>query len=152
MSPRRVLLGWIAVAALAGSVSGEGIALYHSLDEILPPDRPALLVFFSTTCGPCYDELFEMRYFVEMHGLSIEVIGVTGGLREEVAAFLAKFAYHRPVVLDAKARLRRAFRVDALPVSLVVRGGRVVCRADYYQESQRRREEIKRCLLAIGSR
>ena len=152
MSPRRVLLGWMAAAALAGSAPGEGVALYLSLDEVLPPDRPALLVFFSTTCGACYEELFAMRYFVETRGLPVEVIGVTGGPREEVAAFLAKFAYHRPVVLDVKARIRRAFRVDAVPLSLVVRGGRVLCRADDRQNPRRRREEIERCLVAIGSR
>ena len=147
-----VLFWWMAVAALAGSASSGDVSLYLSLDEILPPDKPALLVFFSTTCVSCYDELFEMRYFVEAHGLPIEVIGVTGSPREEVAAFLGKYAYHRPVVLDAKARIRRAFRVDVVPLSLVVRGGRVVCRAKIYQEPQRRREEIKRCLLEIGSR
>lgn len=93
-----------------------------------------------------------MRYFVEARGLPIEVIGVTGGPREEAAAFLDKFSYQRPVVLDGKARIRRAFRVDVVPLSLVVRGGRVVCRGDVYQEPQRRREEIKRCLLEISSR
>ncbi|MDH4195950.1 MAG: TlpA family protein disulfide reductase [Candidatus Aminicenantes bacterium] len=152
MRSPRVLFWWLAVAALAGPASSGDVSLHLSLDEVLPRDKPALLVFFSTTCGSCFDELFEMRYFVEAHGLPIEVIGVTGGPREEVAAFLDKYAYHRPVVLDGKARIRRALRVDAVPLSLVIRGGRVVCRADVYQEPQRRREEIKRCLLEIGSR
>ena len=152
MSPRRVFLGWMAVVVIAGSLPGGDVSLYLSLDEVLPRDRPALLVFFSTACASCYDELFEMRYFVEARGLPVEIIGITGGSREEVATFLGKYAYHRPVVLDAKARLRRAFRVDAVPLSLVVCGGRVVCRADVYQEPQRRREEVKRCLLEIGSR
>lgn len=152
MRSARVFICWLAVAALAGPASGGEISLFLSLEEVLPRDRPAVLVFFSTTCSSCFDELFEMRYFVEARGLPVEVIGVTGGPRDEVAAFLDKYAYHRPVVLDAKARIRRAFRIDTVPLSLVVHGGRVVCRADVYQEPQRRREEIKKCLLEIGSR
>jgi len=152
MRSPRVWLYWLAVSALAGQALTGGVSLHLSLDEVLPRDGPALVVFFSTTCGSCYEELFEMRYFIEAHGLPVEVIGVSGGPREDVAAFLAKFDYHRPVVLDAKGRLRRAFHVDSVPLSLVIRGGRVVCRPDVYQEPHRRREEMKRCLLEIGSR
>ncbi len=152
MSARVVLVLWVAAAALACFAPGRDVFLARSLEEVLPPDKPALLVFFSTTCATCFDELFEMRYFVETRGLPVEVIGITGGSREEVTAFLGKYAYHGPVVLDAKARLRRAFRVDFVPLSIVVRRGRVVCRADIYQEPRRRRERVKRCLLEIGSR
>jgi len=52
-----------------------------------------LLVFFSTDCSVCYDDLFEARYLVDKGRWPVGVVGVSAGPREELARFLEKHAW-----------------------------------------------------------
>lgn len=145
----RAVLFLLAAAALAADRAD----IRDTLEEVLPPpDRPALLVFFDPACPACAEDLFEMRYWVEKSGLETEIVGVAAGVRGDVAAFLEKHGYFRPVVLDRKARLRRRFKVELVPSMLVLLDGRVVHRDDWRRSPGERREEAKRCLTGLCSR
>jgi peroxiredoxin len=144
------LIVLLVAAAAALTLAADRADLRLTLEEVLPPpDRPALLVFFDPACPSCAEDLFEMRYWAERSGLVLEIVGVAAGVRDEVAAFLEKHGYFRPVVLDRKARLRRRFKVDLLPSMIVLLGGRVVHRDDWRRTAEERREETKRCLTGL---
>jgi len=127
------------------------------LDEAAPPGTgPVLLVFFSTDCLVCYDDLFESRYLVDKGGWPVSVVGVAAGPREDLVRFLEKHAWRLPVVHDRGKMLFRRFKVDAPPHKVLLAGGGAVDRA-VYQDDPRiavedRRKELERCLTRLFSR
>jgi hypothetical protein len=151
-------------AALAGafaassptSTSSPGpaeVRICAGLDEAAPPGAgPVLLVFFSTDCSVCYDDLFEARYLVDKGGWPVAVVGVSAGPREELTAFLEKHAWTLPVVLDRRKALAKRFRVDAVPFKALVLGAETIYRDDPRTGLEERRKELKRCLTRQFSR
>lgn len=148
-----------AVAAwLTGGLAGAGreaveVRICSSLEEAAPPGSgPVLLVFFSTGCHACYDDLFESRHLVDKGGWPVAVVGVASALREDLQDFLEKHAWTLPVVLDRRRELFRRFDVDALPWKALLVGPESVYRDDPYLDPDRRREELERCLTRLFSR
>jgi len=151
------LAGWAVFFAFScfGSWGGDRRFVLHSLDEALPANgRPALLVFFSTGCTPCFDDLLEMALFVRRNALDLAVVGVSGDTEAEITKFVEKHSLTWPVVRDERGRIRRRFKVDFLPYKIVLAGGTEVYRDDYYLVLDERLRRVQRCLieLAAGSR
>ncbi len=151
------LVGWtvLFVFSCLGTWGGTRRFVPHSLDEALPADgRPALLVFFSTGCTPCFDDLLEMNLFVRRHGLGAAVVGISGDTEAEIDKFVEKHSLTCPVVRDERGRIRRRFRVDLLPFKIILAGGTEAYRDDYYLALDERLRRAQRCLieLAAGSR
>ncbi|HOI45070.1 MAG TPA: redoxin domain-containing protein [Candidatus Aminicenantes bacterium] len=127
-------------------------AFYSAYEEVpLEAGVPILLVFFSTGCATCWDDLFEMRHFIEKNGLTAEIIGVTSERRPDVEAFVEKYAWGRPVIVDKERKLFQRHRVGLLPCKVLLLDDRTVFQDDYYLDFWERREEMKRRLLALGS-
>jgi hypothetical protein len=143
-----------AAAALLGSGRDTvDVRICATLEEaVLMPDRPVLLVFFSTDCASCYDDLFEARYIIEKGGWPVTVVGVFSGLHDDLRSFLEKYAWTLPVVLDRRRILFRKFKVDAVPYKALLAGGTAVYRDDPYLDYGRRREDLRKCLRHIFSR
>ena len=143
----------LAAAALAASAGPAEVRICAGLDEAAPPGTgPVLLVFFSTDCSVCYDDLFEARYLVDKGRWPVAVVGVSAGPREELARFLEKHAWTLPVVLDRRKALARRFRVDAVPFKTLLLGSETIYRDDPYIGLEDRRKELKRCLTRHFSR
>jgi hypothetical protein len=156
-----VLAAAVAVAVGALLAVGFAIAAAHpvevricaGLDEASPPGAgPVLLVFFSTDCPICYDDLFETRYLVEKGRWPVAVVGVSSGPREDLRRFLEKHAWALPVVLDGRKALFRRFKVDAAPFKALLVGAEAVYRDDPYSALEDRRKELERCLTRLFSR
>jgi peroxiredoxin len=129
------------------------VRICAGLDEAAPPGTgPVLLVFFSTDCSTCYDDLFEARYLVDKGRWPVAVVGVAAGPREELARFLEKHAWTLPVVLDRRRALVKRFRVDAIPFKALLLGAETIYRDDPYLGLEDRRKELKRCLIRQFSR
>lgn len=127
-------------------------AFYSAYEEVpLEAGMPILLVFFSTGCATCWDDLFEMRHFIEKNGLTAEIIGVTSERRPDVEAFVEKYAWGRPVIVDKERKLFQRHKVGLLPCKILLVDGRTVFQDDYYLDFWARREEMKRRLLDLGS-
>jgi hypothetical protein len=127
------------------------------LDEAAPPGSgPALLVFFSTECQVCYDDLFETRYLVERAGWPVAVVGVCPGPLPDLERFLRKHAWTLPVVHDRGRALVRRFKVDAPPHKVLLAGGGANAEAIYEDDPrlplEDRRKELERCLTRLFSR
>ena len=123
-----------------------------SLDEAVPsPRATVLLVFFSTGCPSCYDELFEARLAVEKGGWPLTVIGVCQGPPDELRLFLEKYGWKLPVVLDRRRRLFRKFGVETVPYKVVLAGEKTLYKDDPYSGYPRRWKELEACLAKLFS-
>ena len=144
----------LVAAGLTGpAVDALDVRICASLDEAAPAGSgPLLLVFFSIECPVCYEELFESRYLIDGGGWPVSVVGVSLALRDDLEAFLEKFAWTSPVVLDRRKVLFRRFKVDAVPYKVLLVGPETVYRDDPYLGPEARREEFKRCLTRLFSR
>jgi len=143
----------LAAAILATAAGPAEVRICAGLDEAAPPGAgPVLLVFFSTDCSVCYDDLFEARYLVDKGPWPVAVVGVAAGPREELARFLEKHAWTLPVVLDRRKALARRFRVDAVPFKALLLGAETIYRDDPRIGLEERRKELKRCLIRQFSR
>ena len=68
--------------------------LFLTLEEALPAaGRPVLLVFFSTTCRVCWDDLFEAKAMIEADDFPVELVGVSLEKREDLESFLKKYSF-----------------------------------------------------------
>jgi hypothetical protein len=147
-----------AAALVAAGLSGPAdrpadVRICASLDEAVPPGSgPVLLVFFSIECPVCYQELFESRYLIDRGRWPVAVVGVSLGLRDDLQAFLEKYAWTAPVVLDRRKVLFRRFKVDAVPDRALLVGTEAVYRDDPYLGAEARREELEKCLIRLFSR
>lgn len=154
----RPALAFLLATGLGGTLSGDGRErpagrICASLEEAVPPGgRTVLLVFFSTGCVICYDDLFESRLLVERNGWPVAVVGVHLGPYEDLKAFLDKYRWDLPVVLDRRKLLFRKYRVTAVPDIVLLAGDEVAHRSDPYHDHGRRREELRRSLERIFGR
>lgn len=155
---KRDLLPIALAAVLAGGPMGAGrdaveTRICASLEEAFRGSPgPVLLVFFSTDCPICYEDLFESRYLVDKGRWPVSVVGVFSGLRDDLRAFLEKYAWTQPVVLDRRKDLFKKYKVDAVPFKALLLGTEAVYRDDPYVGPDGRREELKRCLTRLFSR
>src|SRR4030042_6560675 len=117
-----LLLGSLMGLLGAGKLTKEEtVKIYSSLEDAVPrPVRPLLLVFFSLECHPCWDELFEMRYFLEKNSIPVDLVGISSEREEGLKPFLSKYAFSYPVVSDRGRTLFKKFtvRLDAFCVLL----------------------------------
>ena len=122
----------VLAAALAAGLLGQGrtfveVRICATLEEAVPAGAgPVLLVFFSTDCPFCYDDLFESRYLVEKGDWPVAVVGVFSGPREELRTFLEKYAWTLPVVLDRRKVLFKKYKADAVPFKALLLGTEAV--------------------------
>jgi cytochrome oxidase Cu insertion factor (SCO1/SenC/PrrC family) len=162
MTRGRLVVAAAAALAIAAAVADGGVAaasrqtdvrICSGLDAASPPGAgPVLLVFFSTDCPVCYDDLFETRYLVDKGDWPITVVGVSSGPREDLRRFLQKYAWALPVVLDGRKALFKRFKVDAAPYKALLVGEEVVYRDDPRSALEVRRKELERCLTRLFSR
>ncbi len=145
----RPALAFLLAAGLGGAVPEAGREraagrICASLEEAVPAGgRTVLLVFFSTGCAICYDDLFESRLLIEQNGWPVAIVGVHLGPYEELKAFLDKYRWDLPVVLDRRKLLFRKYRVTAVPDIVLLAGDEVAHRSDPYHDHGRRREELR---------
>ena len=155
MKLRRLALA-IALAAGLAAAADRGAAevrICAGLEEAAPAGSgPVLLVFFSTDCPVCYDDLFESRYLVDRNGFDVAVVGVYSGRREDLRVFLEKYGWALPVVLDRRKVLFRKFKVDAVPYKALLLGTEAAYRDDPRRDLAGRREELERCLTRLFAR
>jgi hypothetical protein len=121
-----------------------------SLDKLLSDQgTPVLLVFFSTDCTVCFDDLLDMTHFIEKRGLPVRVVGISGDPEVDLRTFVEKYSVRIPIVRDERGRIQRRFKVDIIPYRIILWGGKTLYRDDPYQEFDQRSREAKRFLAAL---
>lgn len=145
------LMNYLSAAKMT---EDDTVKIFDSLEEAVPrPVRPLLLVFFSLDCHLCWDELFEMRYFLEKNSIPVDLVGISREREAELRPFLSKYGFFCPVVSDAKKTLFKKFRVRLEPFRVILDNqGSVLYEEDTSRDFFVRRDEVKRCLIEISSR
>ncbi len=149
-----LMAGSLLGASLGQTVPGDDdIRIVARLNEAAPrPERPLLLLFFSLGCHVCWEDLFEMKHFIESSHIPVDLVGVSSDPEEELRPFLKKYAFFHPVVSDRARTLYRRFRVRLEPFRVILDGDNVVYVDDTSADFFVRRGQAKRCLLEIASR
>ncbi|MBC7361410.1 MAG: redoxin domain-containing protein [Candidatus Aminicenantes bacterium] len=81
--------------------------IYSSIEEIADSStQPILLVFFSLVCHVCWDELFEMKDFIEKFSLPVILIGISANETEELQAFASRYSFTYPLIQDRDNSLK----------------------------------------------
>jgi peroxiredoxin len=124
-----------------------------SLAEALGnPDRPVLLLFFSLDCHVCWEDLIEMKYFIEKNSIPIGIIGISKDGPDELREFLDKYSFPYPVVCDRRNDLFRRFKVNLEPFLLIIRKDDILYEDNACEDFITRRERVTRWLFEMASR
>jgi thiol-disulfide isomerase/thioredoxin len=88
-------------------------------------DKPVLLNFWASWCGPCASEAPALKDLHERYGDRVEflAINVTGaeffGI-DKVTEFVEKYEWQMPVLLDEKGEVSQEYKVYAFPITVLI--------------------------------
>lgn len=108
----------------AGAASGPPATVAGIVESA--EDRPTVLVFWATWCGPCSAQMPEVERFHDDFGTDVQLLAVnltaTESGPESVRRYMEDKGFSLPVVMDPSDELRRAFDVRATPTTIVLDG------------------------------
>lgn len=132
----------------------QGPAIYSSLEEVAGyRERPMVLVFISLTCHVCWEELFEMKDFVDGMALPVTLVGVSAESRERLESFVRRYSFSYPVIEDRYKTLFRRFRVRLEPFVVILdSSGEVFHLDDPALDFETRRELNKKKILEVAAK
>ena len=94
-------------------------------------ERAVLLNFWASWCAPCVHELPALvQLMTRLEGLPVDFFAISQDDEEQSAFLQARDLEDLPVIYDDYFRLARHFSVSRLPVTLLMRDGRIVWRYD----------------------
>jgi len=126
------------------------IKLMLTFEEAIPdPKQPVLLVFFSTVCPTCWNELFEAKYLIESNGFPVQLVGVSVEKPEYLKPFLEKYSFPYPVISDRHREVYRRFNVQHDTYKILLQGNKVLYREDVLQDTKTQRKMLEQCIFKV---
>ncbi|MEW9701459.1 TlpA family protein disulfide reductase [Paenibacillus sp. SI8] len=80
--------------------------------------KPTIVNFWASWCGPCVDEAPNFAKLYETHGSDIHIVAVnltTLDSLEKVQAFVQRYNFRFPVVLDKTGETAANYRIQPIP-------------------------------------
>jgi peroxiredoxin len=95
--------------------------------------RVVILNFWATWCAPCRQEMPEfVRIYSAKQGQGLEIVAVDLQEAEsQVQGFVDEFGMRFPILFDRSGEVARTYRVNQLPVTLIIDRDGVVRAAKY---------------------
>jgi thiol-disulfide isomerase/thioredoxin len=93
-------------------------------------DKPYMLNFWASWCGPCELEAPDLKKMYEKYGDEFELYGINTTDKDnldDMKAFVKQYKLPFPILLDTKGKVADQFRFNLIPTSFLVdRNGVVV--------------------------
>jgi len=128
---------WLGVGGPHSVLEAGGEAPTFTLAEVVTGDevdlaalrgRPVILAFWATYCGPCVKELPDLeRLHREAEG-RYAVITISGEPPRVLREFIGSRGYGFPVLSDGTRRVHSAYRVDMIPMTVIIDGEGTIVR------------------------
>jgi len=135
-------VGTMAPVFQLPDLSGENV----TLNDLLAPDRPILLMFMSPMCGPCHAMLPKLRQWQDTLRDRLTIAVISTGTAEQNQSIAEEGIEH--VLLQEELEVNEAFSVRATPSALVVaRDGFI---ASHVGETEQAIEPLVRAALRRG--
>lgn len=85
-------------------------------------ERPALVVFWASWCGPCAQEAPALERFARSAAGRRRIVGVdwSDPLRANAQAFIRRYAWSFPVLRDGEGLVGNQYRLTVLPTTFVI--------------------------------
>jgi thiol-disulfide isomerase/thioredoxin len=90
-----------------------------SLDDLLEPSLPLLLLFTSPSCGPCQALLPDIARWQREHADQLTIAAMSGGEREAIAGEAEAHGLEH-VLIDRDLAVLESFQVNATPSALLI--------------------------------
>lgn len=112
-------------------------------------EKPLLVNFWTSWCGPCQAEAPLLQALYEKYGDRIDFYAVnvtSDDKRESVDQFVETYGWTFPVLLDENGRLAELYRVMGYPTSFIIDRDGVLRNQFYYEHPRSLEERIRRIL------
>jgi thiol-disulfide isomerase/thioredoxin len=95
-----------------------------------PRDKPMLLNFWASWCGPCHEEVPALKQVYERYGSGFDLYAVNvskGDRMKDVKSFVSQYGLKFPVLLDTTGGAANDYRILFVPTSFLIdKEGRLV--------------------------
>lgn len=84
-------------------------------------DKPTLLVFWASWCGPCMAEVPYLKELQAGVGDTVHIVGINGGeSRSRVESTMRRMDMTWPVALDLDGQIQREWEVQSIPLVVIL--------------------------------
>ena len=109
-------MGYRAPAFVLPTTAGDTMSLSEA-----GRDRPVVVNFWATWCGPCRAEMPDLQRVSQKYGGQVAVLGVNQ--REnaaQVTAFALQMGVSYPLLLDEDGAVNETYNIRALPTTVFI--------------------------------
>lgn len=86
-------------------------------------DKPLLLNFWASWCGPCELEAPDLVYLHQKHGEKLDVYAVNATFSDsirEVESFVDKHGFQFPVLMDTEGTVSKRYNARGFPMTFLI--------------------------------
>jgi thiol-disulfide isomerase/thioredoxin len=92
----------------------------------IPKNKPIILDFWATWCGPCVAGLIENNKLVKKYQNQIEFIAITDTTSKKVAEFIQSRNFNHTFLIDKDTQTFSGYGISAIPRAFIIDGNAVI--------------------------